>query len=121
MDKAKIRLLLDTIREKINSLKEVEKDLLIELGEGPKGKGLKTESKRKPGRQASPEMERTRKEMLRILKEANKPLSPIQIIEISKKEGTNLEGNLVRKALTRGKGKLFTQVERGLWIFKEKE
>ena len=33
MDKTKIRLLLDTIREKINSLKEVEKDLLIQVKE----------------------------------------------------------------------------------------
>lgn len=122
MDKTLIKELLDMVREKIDRLKEMEKELLVQLGESPKSrKGLKLDKKQRPGRQPSPETEKTRREMQRILKQAEKPLSPAQIIEMSKQDGTNLVDKLVRKELSRGKDKLFEQIKHGLWRLKEKE
>lgn len=114
------KIALENLIKEKDRLSEAIRVFQTELGEIPRGKG-KAEKKGKPGRQPSAETIRTRNEMVKILQNAGKPISPADILELSNQNGSRLDEKLVRKELSRGKGKLFEQVKRGFWSVKKKE
>lgn len=117
MEKAFLNDMLELVRKEMERLKNHEKELLHQL----ESTTLKPDGSNRRRAHQNSATSRAEKTITDILLASSKPMSPIEIVATSQKNGSNLKAPLVRQILSRSSGEKFHSPKRGLWELKKNQ
>ena len=113
MNKTLLNEMLELARREKARYEKIIRELNEELrADGQPAKKKKQEEDSKTAK--------TEKEIIQVLNSLDEYVGPKRIVELGRELGIQLEPNMVRSILSRGKDSTFVSPERGKWTTKEK-